>query len=342
MSYMLNWEDLTSYLSSRLGLSHGTIVTRKSRINIFCKWIEGNNQSFSQKAVEQFFYFLKTKNHLSNTSLNTYYNALLSLQSYLVDRKISKKFMKGFKRKKEEDPDVIPLSVEEIKLLKKGFISMKNITLAKTYQETVILFCDTGMRWEDGQALQVKSVDTIGQQLSYVQLKNRLRRLVHIEDPLLSIFIDKIKYKNNDDLVFTNSHMGPIHYSDFHHYLKELAKSVGITKRVSPHILRHSYAQNLYDQTGDIYLLKDVLGHKNINSTLRYLKNSGKRVKAAQQMHPHISDTVDPRIQINILEKEIEHMNIEKDPRFDALKVRRLITTFILGLNEAINPSHLP
>ena len=61
--------------------------------------------------------------------------------------------------------------------------------------------------------------------------------------------------------------------------------SVGINKHITPHKMRSTCATNLYEKTGDIYLVQSVLGHKNIENTRRYAKMSGnKRMEAAKIM----------------------------------------------------------
>jgi site-specific recombinase XerD len=57
----------------------------------------------------------------------------------------------------------------------------------------------------------------------------------------------------------------------------------GITdKKVTPHVMRHSCATNLYEKTGDIYLCARQLHHKNVSTTQRYAELSKDRqTKAA-------------------------------------------------------------
>ncbi len=53
--------------------------------------------------------------------------------------------------------------------------------------------------------------------------------------------------------------------------VKKYAKVVvPLKKRISPHKLRSTYATNLYQETGDIYLVADALGHSNVNTTRKH------------------------------------------------------------------------
>ena len=51
---------------------------------------------------------------------------------------------------------------------------------------------------------------------------------------------------------------------------KKYSESVIGLKHISPHKLRSSYGTALYRESGDIYLVADVLGHKDVNTTRRH------------------------------------------------------------------------
>ena len=58
----------------------------------------------------------------------------------------------------------------------------------------------------------------------------------------------------------------------------------GGMKKITPHKLRSTYGTSLYQETGDIYLVADVLGHKDVNTTKKHyaaMKDENKR-KAAK------------------------------------------------------------
>ncbi len=53
--------------------------------------------------------------------------------------------------------------------------------------------------------------------------------------------------------------------------VKRYAEKAGITKKISPHILRHTYATEYYRQTKDIETLRRILGHADISTTTIYI-----------------------------------------------------------------------
>lgn len=68
--------------------------------------------------------------------------------------------------------------------------------------------------------------------------------------------------------------------------VKKYASLVTTAKRITPHKLRSTYGTTLYQETGDIYLVADVLGHRDVNTTRKHyaaMKDENKR-KAAKSV----------------------------------------------------------
>ena len=65
--------------------------------------------------------------------------------------------------------------------------------------------------------------------------------------------------------------------------VKKYARAITTTKKITPHKLRSTYATTLYQETGDIYLVADVLGHKDVNTTKKHYAamDDARRRKAA-------------------------------------------------------------
>ncbi len=69
--------------------------------------------------------------------------------------------------------------------------------------------------------------------------------------------------------------------------VEKYASRVTTTKKITPHKLRSTYGTALYRETGDIYLVADVLGHKDVNTTRRHYAaiDDDRRRQAATAVH---------------------------------------------------------
>lgn len=83
-----------------------------------------------------------------------------------------------------------------------------------------------------------------------------------------------------DGWLFPGQHyLKPICYRQVHRIAAEAAQAAGITKRVGPHTLRHSFATHLLEDGIDIRIIQALLGHAKLNSTALYTRVATRTVK---------------------------------------------------------------
>ena len=56
-----------------------------------------------------------------------------------------------------------------------------------------------------------------------------------------------------------------------HEMLKKAFVDAGLNGKLATHSLRKSFAQRLYEESGDIYLVQELLGHRNVATTQKYI-----------------------------------------------------------------------
>ena len=83
----------------------------------------------------------------------------------------------------------------------------------------------------------------------------------------------------------------PMHRQTAHDILKTAFTAAGLNGKLATHSLRKSFAQRLYDKTGDIYLVQELLGHRNISTTQKYLGVNYADAKAAVEAIALISES---------------------------------------------------
>ncbi len=98
-----------------------------------------------------------------------------------------------------------------------------------------------------------------------------------------------LKVKEKSRFLFpSNSKEGYITRQRFFQLIKQLATEAGIdNSKVSPHVIRHSFASHLLNNGADLRALQELLGHSDISSTQIYTHVLNERLKAlVQQKHP--------------------------------------------------------
>ena len=87
---------------------------------------------------------------------------------------------------------------------------------------------------------------------------------------LLSASNALIATANESKYLFINKQGKPISRQHFFIQVRKYALEAGITKTISPHTLRHSFATHLLENGADLRLVQELLGHTNVETTQIY------------------------------------------------------------------------
>lgn len=91
----------------------------------------------------------------------------------------------------------------------------------------------------------------------------------------------------SEDALFLNSRGGPLSSRSVARILKSCAVSAGLTKNVSPHAFRHSFATHMLYGGADLRSIQELLGHASLSTTQRYTKaDLGKLMEVYDKSHP--------------------------------------------------------
>ena len=94
-----------------------------------------------------------------------------------------------------------------------------------------------------------------------------------VKDAILNYLEERKKIQTlpgHEDALFLSIQKKRISHRALQNLVKKYAKIVSPLKRITPHKLRSTYGTTLYQETGDIYLVSDVLGHKDVNTTRKH------------------------------------------------------------------------
>ena len=139
-------------------------------------------------------------------------------------------------------------------------------------QLQLMYYC--GMRISEMLNVKKADIDLKEQIIKIVQGKNSQDRIIPIPKPLLhdlKIYLLEPFMDNEDQLFKTSSRATQ-------GMMERLSKKYG--QKIHPHMLRHSYATHVLEQTNNLELVRDLLGHSDIKITQIYTHMTTKAKKA--------------------------------------------------------------
>ena len=140
----------------------------------------------------------------------------------------------------------------------------------------VTLLLGTGVRVSECVGLDIEDVDFKNNGIK-VTRKGGNEMVVYfgpeVEKALknyLEVRKNIIPVEGHEHALFYSTQRKRIGVQAVENLVKKYARQVTSTKKITPHKLRSTYGTALYQETGDIYLVADVLGHKDVNTTKKH------------------------------------------------------------------------
>ena len=185
------------------------------------------------------------------------------------------------------------LSVQEVERL----LDEPNLGTLDGYRDKTMLelLYATGMRVSELVNVPVKNVDM---KLQYVIVmgkgsKERMlplgRTALHYLEHYLSVVRPQLLHGKPDvaSELFVTGWGGPMTRERFYEIIVAYGKSAGISKRVTPHMLRHSFATHLLNNGTDLRIVQELLGHADISTTQIYTHLDVERLREVyDKTHP--------------------------------------------------------
>lgn len=218
------------------------------------------------------------------SSLKTYFKFLQKIEV------LSESPMQGHKQLKSTPKLVVPLTEDELQNL----MSTYDDTNYEGSRDALILelLYNTGIRRAELISIAIDDLDFANALLKVIGKRNKARLI-----PLLPNVVNRIQSylnfrsqqigANRSQYLFINAQGQAMNPSKIYSCVTKFLSMVSTKKKLSPHVLRHSFATHLLNRGADINTIKELLGHSSLSSTQLYTKVQLPKIKTEyKSAHP--------------------------------------------------------
>lgn len=186
---------------------------------------------------------------------------------------------------KRHEKTIVRLDIDEVAILLDEAESGEKLTeRQKAYHEKtkkrdmaiLTLLLGTGIRVSECVGLDLNDIDPKNNGIK-IHRKGGKEMMVYFGDEVadaLDDYLDERLKMNpqegSTEALFLSLQNKRINVRSVQNLVKKYSQLVTTVKNITPHKLRSTYGTNLYRETGDIYLVADVLGHSDVNTTRRH------------------------------------------------------------------------
>lgn len=252
--------------------SEWTITGYLNEMNYFKNYLEKlyNGpvyvEDITREELKGYLNYIREKGYKA-TSRNRVLFVFRSFYNFTQEENITEEHLaKDLKPIKTRKKERVHLTAKEVAEL----VDQLDHSIVKAAVQTMYY---SGLRVSECTNLTFEDLDLKNQVLHVRQGKGNRDRDIPICDELLRILTDYLKNVRpniSSDYIFATKQSGELSGAYINRKLKEAVKALGWNKKVTAHILRHSFASNLVKHDVNIYKIQKLLGHSNISVTSLY------------------------------------------------------------------------
>lgn len=288
-------DAFTDYLSIEKGLAYNSIVAYSAdllRHIEFCAATGVNNPAaVKSDDVRAFFMHLKEEG-LGVRSRARYLAALRGFYSFALDED----WLKSNPVAEIETPKLLHtlphvLSITEVEALLETCSGSSTLDLRDRAMLEVLYAC--GLRVSELVALQLNDYHPASGYIKTIG-KGDKERIVPIGEEAMQVLRHYLEHGRpallrgrRSNYLFLNRSAGGLTRQGFWKIIKRRALAAGISKNVTPHTLRHSFATHLLENGADLRVVQVLLGHADISTTQIYTHVSREHLQQVhERFHP--------------------------------------------------------
>ena len=294
MNLATYFKDFEDYLKFERNLSINTIKSYRSDLNKFEFFLTkkgAKKLSFIDPEIVREFLYEESKRVNAKTqgriisTLKTFFNFLV------LEKLISVSPIENIDYPKIDSKIPLVLSTDEIdKIISSAFSKKYGLR----NQAIIEIMYSCGLRVSELTEMKISNI-FFDESLIKILGKGNKERFIPLSNIAKKLLYNYIKYnrkklsydKQSVDIVFLNNRGKKLTRVMVYNIINDAALEAKISKKISPHTLRHSFATHLIENGADIISIQKMMGHENVVTTEKYLHVNKKHlVETMIKFHP--------------------------------------------------------
>lgn len=267
------YDDFMVYLQTERGLSLGTVRSYGDDVRKFLRYLQEEGvliRKINEGVIEEYFVSLVNLNSYSFNRNISSIRAFLEFLEKVYGYCICISDIHSIKTYRH-----LPQALSKEEVDKILDISLKTPFDYRNKAMLEVMY-GSGLRVSEVTALKEKNIDLDSGVVRFFGKgsKERMVPLSCMATRYLRIYLEEYRCffvkKRITDNIFLNNHGSALTRQGFLMILKKICEQKGISKDVTPHSLRHSFATHLLEGGADLRSIQVMLGHENLSTTQIY------------------------------------------------------------------------
>ena len=277
--------EFLEYLQYQRNYSLYTITNYSNDIDEFFEFL--NDEKLDFKTIEyndcrKYLVYLNSKNDKA-TSVSRKLSALRSFYKYLANKEVVVSNVFALLKSPKKDKK-LPRYFEYNEL--EELFSTPDTSTPLGQRDLLILelLYATGIRVGEAVNIKLKDIDKSKRHILILGKGNKERIVLYGEycEDILSLYLNDGRnklIKEPTDYLLLNNNGKSLTERGVRYILDKVIKKTSISKKISPHMIRHSFATHLLNEGCDLVTVQKLLGHESIKATQIYTHVSTDRLK---------------------------------------------------------------
>ena len=262
----------------KLNHSVGTFNHYQTHLSHFERWCLKNGYEMVSDITDMALieYITELKETCANITIN---KRIGILKRTFKTSGIAHEYLMDIKKFKETTTTFEMVDIETLRAIRKHALSLHDVFNNLTIKCIILLLIDTGCRANELIHIERKNVNLEAFEILLTRTKTKENRTVYIHPETAHELKKMMAIKTNHKYLLHHITCNrPINYFDIDWCMKHYRKIMNLDK-LHAHMFRHTLASILLEHGADIKSVMEILGHRNLETTERYLHMRKEHVK---------------------------------------------------------------